>query len=117
MMTSLLTLRRSPWLTKVANFNLDQVGATYVNRGASGNITAALPVGGQVGDYFWVIIEAGYYVTVNLPSGQMLRDDANVTSTAGWYRSNSIGSVTRIERSSATTWVAKSGKGTWETDA
>lgn len=88
------------------------------NTGATGAINISLPdPSGLSGIKLSVVITAAQYVRFTAFTGHTIRDGGTASATAGYIRSNVIGSSLTLLAITPTEWVVVAKTGTWTVDS
>lgn len=86
------------------------------NTGASAPVALTLPAAAPVGSRFRFGVEVAQYLRVNAGASQVIQFDLQASATAGYARSNTIGSTFEAEKLSATRWLVTKHTGVWPVD-
>ncbi len=110
---------RAPTLTAIGDQtpHTSMTGVIYNNITSAADITINLPASPPVGTSFSVRVGAAHYMKFLANTGQTILLDVSSSASAGFIRSNAVGSCMTIEAISSTVWICHSGAGSWTVDA
>lgn len=89
-----------------------EIGDVYTNEGDLDGASVTLPTA-ATGLEYSAIVQAGQLLTINAAAGDTIRIGENVTSAAGYVRSNIPGDRIMLVAINATEWIATSVSGEW----
>jgi len=89
---------------------------TYCNTGAGGAVQITLPASPTVGTFFTAFVSAAQYVKFLANTGQTIIVNTTTSASAGYVRSNVVGSAITLVALSTTVWGAHPITGTWTVD-
>lgn len=92
------------------------VGGVHTNTGAAGATQLALPGAAALYTYTFVVT-AAQHLRVDAATGDTIRLNSSVSASAGYVRSNAIGSSITLVAVDTTQWIATSIVGTWTVDS
>jgi hypothetical protein len=106
---SIVGFKKSVAASSTNTLSAGLLGRTYYD---AGNHTLTLH-SAVAGHWFDFVIINGNTLRIQANTGDNIRIVDDVTATAGYIESSTIGSVLRLEAVDATTWVAKYVSGVW----
>lgn len=103
---------------RTSNYTIvaDDNNKIFTNAWASGDIQLTLPTASA-----WLrltfIVVAGHYLRVNCATGDTARYIGDVTASAGYFRSQTVGNQLTVEAIDDTQWIVTSLDGTFTFDS
>lgn len=107
------------WIDQVSDRALltEDSGSAFTNRLAAGKVAFTLPADFELGDTYVFADESGQEIEVVADPSSTIKSGGEVSVAGGSVTNNVAGTVysgvVQLSRTSATTWLAVSTKGTW----